>query len=177
MNATAKCDWCGAEYTKINGRQRYCSEKCRSEARKDYNRKYFTKRTAECKYCGKVFELGKNRHARYCSDECRKRSEKERSFTYCVTAKTKIRNAPHVLSAESVLPPPITKDRSNKVWNRHLEIAFDEEARRALNVDTRHWELFKMTKADEVEAWKKKNKKAFFKKNKRHYSSAENYLY
>ena len=34
-----------------------------------------------------------------------------------------------------------------------------------------------MTKSDEVEAWKKKNKKAFFKKNKRHYSSAENYLY
>lgn len=176
MNVAAKCDWCGEEYVKINGRQHYCSEKCRYEARKDYNQKNLIKHTAECKYCGKEFKLGTNKHERYCSDECRKSSEKERRFTYRDNVKTKMKSAPKVLSAEAVLPPPITEKRSKEVWDRHLEMAFDEEARRALNVDTRHWEYFKTTKADEVEAWKKNNKKEFFKKNKRYYSSAGSYF-
>ena len=37
---TAKCQYCGKEYTKQHNRQVYCSPECRNEARRHKRRKY-----------------------------------------------------------------------------------------------------------------------------------------
>ena len=36
----AKCAYCGKEYTKTHNRQTYCSDKCRTEARREKRRRY-----------------------------------------------------------------------------------------------------------------------------------------
>jgi predicted nucleic acid-binding Zn ribbon protein len=39
----AKCAYCGKEYTKTHNRQMYCSDKCRTEARREQKRKWALK--------------------------------------------------------------------------------------------------------------------------------------
>lgn len=83
-----KCRWCGAEYTVVSGRQKYCSEKCSHEAilewqkehKKGYNRasgqsqkqsERRKNRMTVCKYCGKIFHT--NKSTELCSEYCRKK--------------------------------------------------------------------------------------------------------
>lgn len=89
-----KCQWCGAEYTVVCGRQKYCSKKCQREAvlawqrehKKDYNKtsKQEVKKTERrkqvkkvCVYCGRIFTSDKptNLCSEYCKNEQKKLSQ------------------------------------------------------------------------------------------------------
>lgn len=86
-----KCQWCGAEYTVVSGRQKYCSEKCQREAclawqrerKRDYNKtsgqevKKMERRKQVrkvCVYCGRIFMSDKptNLCSEYCKNEQKK---------------------------------------------------------------------------------------------------------
>lgn len=89
-----KCQWCGAEYTVVCGRQKYCSKKCQREAvlawqrehKKDYKKtsKQEVKKTERrkqvkkvCVYCGRIFTSDKptNLCSEYCKNEQKKLSQ------------------------------------------------------------------------------------------------------
>lgn len=89
-----KCQWYGAEYTVVCGRQKYCSKKCQREAvlawqrehKKDYKKtsKQEVKKTERrkqvkkvCVYCGRIFTSDKptNLCSEYCKNEQKKLSQ------------------------------------------------------------------------------------------------------
>lgn len=87
------CQWCGAEYTVVSGRQKYCSDKCQHEAvlawqrenKKGYNKLYEKNRKRQerrkqakkvCVYCERVFTSDKPTNV--CSEYCRKEQRKIR---------------------------------------------------------------------------------------------------
>ena len=72
------CEICGEEYT--GHKRKYCSDECKKEARRIYNRERWRKQnpdwnktiTKECEHCNKTYEV-QGRYAsqsRYCSNEC-----------------------------------------------------------------------------------------------------------
>ncbi len=96
LGSIDKCLWCGAEYTVICGRQKYCSDKCQREAvlawqrehKKGYNKasgqdiKHRTRRKQPkkiCVYCGRTFTSDKPTNL--CSEYCRK---EQRKITQCI---------------------------------------------------------------------------------------------
>ena len=162
-----QCAICGKPFDAHNDRAKYCSRDC---AKERYKRKYAVgPREMTCPVCGKKFtNIGKTRR-KYCSDICARQGERQ-------NAKARNYFEKEPISAEQVGPKSFTKEDSEKIWKHHLEVALDEEARRALNVDTRHWGYFKTVNSDEVTSWKKKHRPAFFKKHRRNYSSSGSYF-
>ena len=96
VGSVDKCQWCGAEYTVVSGRQKYCSDKCMREAvrawqrdqKKEYNREFSqevnerkkerrTQRKKVCIYCGRIYwsEKPTNLCSEYCKHEHRKLSQ------------------------------------------------------------------------------------------------------
>lgn len=68
----AKCERCGSEYkTKGNGRDRFCSLKCKAAARRAAG---IDNVPRACRRCGKLFEVDRYVKKVYCSAECRKDS-------------------------------------------------------------------------------------------------------
>lgn len=68
---TLTCQVCGKEYQTIASqakRSKYCSNRCKSQARRD---KKVDNTMRVCPICGKEFSANKYSPAKYCSEECR----------------------------------------------------------------------------------------------------------
>ncbi len=93
LGSIDKCQWCGADYSVISGRQKYCSDKCQREAvlawqrerKTEYNkstwqyakRQEMRKQSQKiCVYCGRTFTS--NTATNLCSDYCRTEQKKLR---------------------------------------------------------------------------------------------------
>jgi len=70
------CHMCGSDLPK--GCRRFCSEKCRRDFQKEYNREYAAKRRAEglCRYCGEPATDGMA-SCRPCREKYRKRMRRQ----------------------------------------------------------------------------------------------------
>jgi len=74
-----KCGWCGKEFKKNKRHQKYCSNECSNEARRDYQHKRYLiwykkhRNYYKCQWCKKEF-IKTKKHRKYCSDECAKRA-------------------------------------------------------------------------------------------------------
>lgn len=96
LGSIDKCQWCGAEYTVICGRQKYCSDKCQKEAVLEWQREHkksYSKTSRQyikqqerrkqakkiCVYCGRIFTSDKPTNI--CSEYCRK---EQRKITQCI---------------------------------------------------------------------------------------------
>lgn len=70
---THTCELCGSKYLKkesdINS-DKYCSSKCKSDAREKKKQEAILKKTKQCKKCGNDFVANSNLQE-YCSKECR----------------------------------------------------------------------------------------------------------
>lgn len=81
---TLVCEWCGKKYQGyFNGKNRFCSQLCRSRYRQTHER---IQRT--CPQCGKIFDTPKAQPAQYCSHTCamdakRKYSPEKRTCPVC----------------------------------------------------------------------------------------------
>lgn len=72
-----KCEYCQKAYNNGTARQKYCSEKCRINAKATRVAKPTINK--ECRECKKEFTVeGKSRNAVYCSVDCRKQRWKSR---------------------------------------------------------------------------------------------------
>ena len=76
-----KCSICGREFIQTHGNQKYCSDSCRTEAKKLLDQQYYTEKQeneepilAECEYCKHIF-LKTHGNQKYCSTECQYHAE------------------------------------------------------------------------------------------------------
>lgn len=67
----AKCEVCGKEYLKKTTRQRFCSNACKSQYRR--NNKLDEKEKI-CEFCHQKFYTNKFKDARFCSRQCKNKS-------------------------------------------------------------------------------------------------------
>lgn len=66
------CEYCGKEFeSKNTGNNRFCSNNCKSHARRNSGVDDVTK---ICEVCGKEYIANKYTNTRYCSGECRKKN-------------------------------------------------------------------------------------------------------
>lgn len=65
---TYTCECCGNEFEAVNnGKNRFCSNKCRSKWRRDSG---VDNETRICSHCGEEFMVNKYSKQRYCSKKC-----------------------------------------------------------------------------------------------------------
>jgi len=75
------CVMCGDEFEAVHYSQRYCSDRCRAEKKREIKiKKYFKYRKRDgytsrgdksiCQYCGKEFTIVNNSNQLYCSSSC-----------------------------------------------------------------------------------------------------------
>ncbi len=96
LGSIDKCQWCGAEYTVLSGRQKYCSDSCQRQAvlawqrenSKDYHKtpKIHAAKQARrdeqqkiCVYCLRPFKS--SNPTNLCSDYCRK---EQKALLQCI---------------------------------------------------------------------------------------------
>lgn len=65
-----KCEVCGSEFTKRTTNQKFCSNKCKSQYRRN---KGFDNVTRICEECGKEFIINKYSRTKFCSRSCTNR--------------------------------------------------------------------------------------------------------
>ena len=71
--ATFICINCGKEYqSRFQGKNCYCSKKCKEEWRTKEKRKDENRIIKNCEWCGKAFSDWKYGHRRFCSSSCAK---------------------------------------------------------------------------------------------------------
>ena len=81
MNTTSDkvCKFCDKSYKAIHSTQKFCSEKCRAEAKR-IKRKRFWEKERVCIMCGKIFQTT-NHSQECCSAECKKENKLIREET------------------------------------------------------------------------------------------------
>ena len=70
-----KCQYCGKEYETVDSpKNKYCSNKCKSAARRESGKDDVERK---CERCGKYFTVNKYSPKRFCSNICRKEARDE----------------------------------------------------------------------------------------------------
>lgn len=65
--ATFKCQWCGRTFVSLQAKSKFCSNNCKTKARKDSG---VDNEIRTCKVCGKEFVCDKYAPTKTCSKEC-----------------------------------------------------------------------------------------------------------
>ena len=92
-----ECKWCGKSFVVKDNRDKYCSDECRKESFRKYQREYKHKNPPinkpkkpklliTCVVCGKEF-VASSHNRIYCSDECKRERQLELQRSYRLNRK------------------------------------------------------------------------------------------